>query len=416
MQKFRFYAGIDWASDSYQVCAMDSEGHVLGEKRFEHSGDGIGKCIEWLVVLAGGGAGSVAVAIEVPHGAMVEGLMENNVAVFAINPKQMDRFRDRYSVAGAKDDSRDAMVMADSLRTDQACFRHLELDEPAVLRLRELSRTEQDLRTDSNRLSNQLWEQLRRYYPQMLTLSRAANEPWLWDLLEAAPLPVDAVRLRPAKVKAILRAHRIRRVSAEQVIERLRQPALRLAPGAAEAASERALLLLPRLRLLEQQTQATARRIQQMLDELAAGEPEREGCEHRDAEILLSLPGVGRVIAATMLAEASQPLRTRDYQGLRNYGGAAPVTRRSGKKKVVMMRYACNGPLRNALHHWARTSIQKDRRAREHYAALRACGHSHARALRGLADRNLAMLIAMLKSGSLYDPAKRGQTIAAQAA
>lgn len=80
-------------------------------------------------------------------------------------------------------------------------------------------------------------------------------------------------------------------------------------------------------------------------------------------QILLSLPGIGPVIAATMLAEASQPLRERDYQALRNYTGAAPVTKRSGKKKVIVMRYACNEQLRNALYHWSRTSMQKDPRA-----------------------------------------------------
>jgi transposase len=311
-------------------------------------------------------------------------------------------------MAGAKDDDLDAFVMVDSLRTDQSCFRRVELDAPAIPRLRELSRMEQDLQTDHNRLANQLWEQLRRYYPQMLKLSPAANEVWLWDLLDSAPLPSNARKLRLAKVKAILRAHRIRRVTADQVLEQLRQPALRLAPGAAEAASEHVQMLLPRLRLLQQQRDATGRRIRQILDELST--PECQGREHRDAEILLSLPGIGPVIAATMLAEASQPLRDREYQALRNYAGAAPVTRRSGKRKVIVMRYACNERLRNALYHWSRTSMQKDPRAKHHYAALRHRGHSHGRALRGLADRNLAMLMSMLKSGTLYDPARRKST------
>jgi transposase len=393
----------------------DDQGKVLEEKQVEHSGDGIRQCIDWLLKLAAGDASRVAVAIEVPHGAMVESLIESNLAVFAINPKQMDRFRDRHTVAGAKDDDLDAFVMADSLRTDQRCFHRVELDEPAILRLRELSRMGQDLQIDGNRLANQLWEQLRRYYPQMLKLSPAADEAWLWDLLESAPLPGDAAKLKLAKVKAILGAHRIRRVTAAQVLEQLRQPALRLAPGAAEAASEHVQMLLPRLRLLKQQQEATARRIQGMLDELCAAPPEGQGCEHRDAEILLSLPGIGPVVAATMLAEASQPLRERDYQALRNYAGAAPVTRRSGKKKVIVMRYACNEQLRNALYHWSRCSMQKDARAKQHYAELRHRGHSHGRALRGLADRNLAMLIAMLKSGTLYDAARRGSAALAQA-
>lgn len=95
-------------------------------------------------------------------------------------------------------------------------------------------------------------------------------------------------------------------------------------------------MFLPRLRLLKQQN-ATARRIRGILEELCAAPPECEGREHRDASILLSLPGIGPVIAATMLAEAPQPLRNRDYQALRNYAGAAPVMRRSGKRKVIVM-------------------------------------------------------------------------------
>jgi hypothetical protein len=273
-QIYRYFVGIDWASDSYQICVASNKGEVLEEKRVEHSGEGIRQCIDWVLKMAAGDAGSVAVAIEVPHGAMVESLIESKLAVFAINPKQMDRFRDRHTVAGAKDDDLDAFVMADSLRTDQRCFHRVTLDEPEILRLRELSRMNQDLQIDSNRLANQLWEQLRRYFPQMLKLSPAADEAWLWDLLEWAPLPGDAAKIRLAKVKAILRAHRIRRVTAEQVLEQLRQPALRLAPGAAEAASEHVQLLLPRLRLLKQQ-QTTARRIQGILDQLCSAPGER---------------------------------------------------------------------------------------------------------------------------------------------
>ncbi len=242
---------------------------------------------------------------------MVESLIENNFAVFAINPKQMDRFRDRHTVAGAKDDSLDAFVMADSLRTDPRCFHRVELDHPAIVRLRELSRMDQDLQTESNRLSNQLWEQLRRYYPQMLKLSPAADEAWVWDVLESAPLPEAGGRLKLAKVKGILQAHRIRRVTAEQVLAQLRQPALRLAPGAAEAASEHVLMLLPRLRLLQQQRRATAQRIERILEELCAPPPECEGREHRDAEILLSLPGIGRSAKRDARRGFAAPQRTR---------------------------------------------------------------------------------------------------------
>jgi transposase len=404
--QFKYHVGIDWASDSYQVVVVGSTGDILGEKHVEHTGEGIRQFMDWLLPLASFDRSSIGVAIEIPHGAMVETLIENNLAVFAINPKQLDRFRDRHTVAGAKDDNLDGLVLADSLRTDQACFHRVELDEPSLLRLREWSRMSQDLQVESNRLANQLWEQLRRYYPQMLHLSPSASEAWIWDLLEAAPLPGDTAKLKRAKVQQILTVHRIRRVGAEQVLECLRQPPLQLAPGAAEAASEHVLLLLPRLRLLQQQQKTAARRIQSLLEELSA--PEGEGCGHRDAEILLSLPGVGPVVSATMLSEAAQPLRNRDYQALRMYAGVAPVTRQSGKRKVVVMRRACHPRLREALYHWSRTSVQKDERAKRQYAQLRKEGQSHGRALRGVADRNLAMLISMLKTGTLYDAARRG--------
>jgi hypothetical protein len=173
---FLYWAGIDWASEKYDLCVVDSKGKVCGKQQVEHSGKGIQLCIEWILKVTGSDANAVAVGIEVPHGAMVESLIENCIAVFAINTKQLDRFRDRHTVAGAKDDDLDAFVLADSLRTDQACFHRVELDEPAVLRLRELSRIGRDLQTDLNRLTNQLWEQLRRYYPQMLKLSSGADE------------------------------------------------------------------------------------------------------------------------------------------------------------------------------------------------------------------------------------------------
>jgi hypothetical protein len=73
---------------------------------------------EALQQLAQQSAESVAIGIEIPRGAVVETLVERRFAVYSLNPKQMDRFRDRHSVAGAKDDSRDALVIADSLRTD----------------------------------------------------------------------------------------------------------------------------------------------------------------------------------------------------------------------------------------------------------------------------------------------------------
>jgi len=216
-----------------------------------------------------------------------------------------------------------------------------------------------------------------------------------------APQPAAVQKLGRSRVEKLLKAHRIRRLNAEEILAALKVPALQLAPGAVEAASEHVLLQIPRLRLLDQQRNDVARRIKFVLEEMS--EPGQLG-EHRDAAIILSLPGVGQKVAATMLAEASQALAQRDYHALRSYAGAAPITRQSGKKKIVLMRNSCNPRMRNALYHWSRVGVQCDDRSQDHYAELRRAGHSHGRALRGVVDRLLAVLIAMLKSGTLYDP------------
>jgi hypothetical protein len=113
--EFHFYLGVDWATEQHQACIMDSQGQVLAQRKIEHSGKGIVEFIGWMEELAEGQVRRIAVALEVPRGPLVEAFLEHQWAVFSINPKQLDRFRDRHTVAGAKDDSRDAFVLGDSL-------------------------------------------------------------------------------------------------------------------------------------------------------------------------------------------------------------------------------------------------------------------------------------------------------------
>jgi transposase len=408
MHEYRVWVGIDWATEAHQVCVLDGDRRVLGERSVPHSGTGLGELADWLNELASQEPGCVAVAIEVPRGAVVETLVERGIHVYAINPKQLDRFRDRHTAAGAKDDRRDALVLANSLRTDLPSFRRVELQDPLIIQLREMSRVDDELKEEVSRLTNRLREQVHRYYVQLLELCPAADEPWLWSLLERAPSPVEGKKLPRGQVERLLKSHRIRRLSADDVIERLRTPPLHVAPGVVEAARAHIALLLPRLRLVTQQRRQCESQIEALLESLCSEAtdlgPQRE---HRDAKILRSLPGVGSLVAAAMLGEASQPLADRDYQVLRAQVGSAPVTIQSGKHRRVVMRRACNARLRCAVYHWARVNLQHDARSRAAYTSMRARGHSHGRALRGIADKLLYLLIAMLKKGELYDPARR---------
>jgi transposase len=408
--EYDLYVGVDWASEAHQVCVLDPEGARLTDLAVRHTGAGLA-ALRTALQQRVSEPSRIAVAIEVPHGPVVDALLEQGCHVFAINPKQLDRFRDRHTVAGAKDDRRDAFVAADALRTDRRAFRRLRLEDPQLLQIRELSRLHGELVADQGRLTNRLREQLWRFYPQLLGLSPAADEPWLWALLEQAPTPAHGRRLPLSALRTLLARQRIRRLTAEAIYAALQEPALPVAAGTLAAAREHMDLLLPRLRLAHAQRLRCARRLDKVLEELATPATGEEPAEHRDVTILRSLPGVGRVVAATMLAEASQPLAARDYQTLRAHAGAAPVTRQSGKTRLVAMRRSCNGRLREAVFHWARNAIRLDPPSRAHYDRLRQ-RHGHARALRGVVDRLLSVLVRMLSTGTLYDSTRRHQSAA----
>src|SRR5713101_413024 len=369
---YEWFVGIDWGSQQHQVCVLDGDRRRVGERVVDHDGASLAQLATWLWALSAGHPQRVAVAIEVPRGAMVEGLIERGFHVFAMNPKQLARFRDRHTMSGAKDDRRDAFVLADSVRTDQPSFRRLHLDAPQLLLLRELSRAEETLLEEFRRSANRLRDQLHRFYPQMLHLCSGADASWLWDLIDLAPTPAHAALLSKEQIQRVLKAHRLRRVKATEVLTCLQASALPVAPGAAEAAQAHCAFLLPCLRVLAEQLRSCAQQVEALLRALAQEPGEGEGPS--DVAIVQSLPGVGRKITAWLFAEAAQPLTERDYQVLRTHGGVAPVTKQSGKRRLVVMRHGCNPRVRHALYHMARVAMQHDAHFSSVYAALRAKG------------------------------------------
>ena len=120
MTQMKWFVGVDWGSRTHQACILDGAGAVRGERAFRHGGAGLAAMAAWIDDTAGDTpAAAVGVAIETPRGPVAESLLAHGLAVHSINPKQLDRFRDRHSPAGAKDDRRDARVLASALRTDR---------------------------------------------------------------------------------------------------------------------------------------------------------------------------------------------------------------------------------------------------------------------------------------------------------
>lgn len=428
------FVGVDWGSVNHRVVVLDQTGKELRDWTVTHTGDAIASFLERLVALVDGAAERCHVAIEVKQGPIVEALLERGLTVFAVNPKQTDRFRDRYMPSGAKDDRRDAFVLARALRTDADSLQRLSKTDRRTVVLRALIRLRDELVTDRTRLLLRFREQVWRYYVQLIELADGDFDArWLWALWEKAPTPRDGALLSKPVIARILRDHHVRRLDAPAVMAVLRKPAITVADGVEEAAVKHVRSIVERLRLLDSQIREANREIEQHLEmwsRMASGHEGPSGArttttaaadasstrEERttpsedepavrpdDLTILRSLPGVGTITLATMMAELSEPLHRRDYPALRAFFGVAPITRQSGNSKVVQMRRACSETLRNIAFNWARSAVQNDPSCKARFAALRARSKPPAQAYRAVIDHLLRVACSMLRSGALYD-------------
>ncbi|CAM5777364.1 IS110 family transposase [Labrys miyagiensis] len=405
------YIGVDWASATHYAYALDATGKKLGHRSFPHSGDGLVELAGWIRTTTGHEPNRLAIGIEVPHGPVVESLMDAGFLVYALNPKQLDRFRDRFTVAGAKDDRLDALVLADALRTDRRFYRLLEPMHPTIIELREWSRMTEDLSVERHRLANRFRHQLWRYYPQMLGLDEEWARNWILDLWELIPTPEKSRRVRTSTVAKLLKQRRVRKWTAEILLAHLRQTPITVAPGVAEACVVHCQLILARLRLVTAQMKDAMRQLERLCSAVAELPSARDTVvtTHRDPDILRSLPGVGPIVLAALLSEGRDAVARRDPKALRSLAGVVPVTRRSGKQNLVLMRQACPHRLRTAVYHWARVAVMHDVHTRSRYSALRQRGHSHARALRSVGSRLIGVACVMLANGELFDPDRAPQ-------
>lgn len=410
---FVWFVGIDWSSTNHQVCLLGADGSVRANRSFPHGGAGQAALARWLVDETGAAPGQIAVAIETPRGPVVEGLLAAGFTVHAIGPSQIRGPRRRYSPSGAKDDRRDARMLARALRADPQLFRRLAIEHPLVLQVRERSRTAGELTRQLTRYQNQIGQQLWRYFPQLLQIPGLRGQlvqPWFVALWEKAKTPQQAAQLTLPVLRNLLKKHGIRRLTAPALRDILRTPALRVAPGTAAAAIRALSSLFAQARTTQQLLGQAHHDLRELLAALSQAEANDDRPD--DLTILLSLPGVGLFVASTLFAEAYDLLQRRDYPAFRLRSGVAPVRIESGQTGWEARRLAVQHELREAVYHWARVASVRDPVSKARYRALRARGQTHGRALRTVGDRLLAVACAMLRDGTLYDP-KRVRPVAA---
>jgi transposase len=400
MSQPQWWIGIDLSSKEHEWCLVNIEGKVKRQGRLDHNPQGMAKLARVVDDISQDQPRTVAAAVETPRGTVVEVLLDRGVQVYSINPKQLDRFRDRHTVAGAKDDRLDAFVLADSLRTDTHLFHLVEPLPEENYCLRELSRTLEELEHIHRQQANRLWSLLSRYFPVLLRFCSGADEPWLWNLLKKAGTPQAAARLHVHQVRLILKPFRIQRFSADELVQAFNEPGILPDPVTSKVCNQHVQILVQQLILFQKQIKQCTADIKAALKRSATPQEDQNPS---DTDIVLSMVGIGWKTGAVLLSEASQAIRNADYRTLRGQSGVAPVTRSSGKKTVTLMRRACDHRLRKALHHAAGVAVMHVTPWHHIYSRIRGKGGSHARALRQVADRMLYVLTTMLQERTLFD-------------
>jgi transposase len=397
----KLFVGDDWAESHHDVEVMDAGGRRLSKARLPEGVAGIARLHAMIGEQLGedadeDDAGQVAVGIETDRGPWVQALVAAGYTVFAINPLQASRYRERHGVSGAKSDAGDAHVLADMVRTDSHQLRPVAGDTAQAAAVKVVTRTHKTLIWERTRHAQRLRHALRDYFPAALEAFEDLDAPDTLELLARAPDPASAARLTTAQISAALKRARRRDVPAKadkiQAVLRaahLGQPDI---VTAAYAASARALIAV--LGTLNEQVKTLQ------------GPVEAYFGQHPDAEIILSQPGLGPVLGARVLAElGDDPSRYASAKARKNYAGTSPITRASGKKKVVVARYVHNDRLIDALMTQAFSALNASPGARACYDRQRARGAGHNAALRQLANRLTGILHGCLKTRTRYDEA-----------
>jgi transposase len=388
------FVGDDWAEDHHDVYLMDEAGIRLAAKRLPEGLSGI-RALHALIAVHASDPARVVVGIETDRGLWVDALAAAGYQVYAVNPMAAARYRDRHHVSGAKSDAGDAKLLADLVRTDRHNHRQIAGDSPEAGAIKILARTHQSLIWARVRHTNMLRSALREFYPAALAAFDDLADRDALAILGRAPTPTQGARLSLSKIISALKsAGRQRNIDTRA---RDIQAGLRTEQLAAPAAVETAF-------------GATTTAAVHIIAALNAQIAELETTladhfeKHPDADIYLSLPGLGVILGARVIGEfGDDPNRYTTAKCRKNYAGTSPLTVASGRKRAVLARHVRNRRLYNAIDQWAFCAITTSPGARSFYDQRRDAGDLHHQALRALGNRLVGILHGCLHHHSHYD-------------
>jgi transposase len=386
-------AGVDWATDTNELCVVDAAGRVVTRRTLVHDAAGIRGLIDAVVT-----HDVTRVAIERPDGPVVDALLAADVDVVVVTPRQVKHLRSRYTATGSKDDRFDAYVLADVLRTDGHRLVSLTPDTPTTLALRSVVRARTDLVETRVAICNQLRAHLRIVFPGAVGLFADLDSPISLAFLTRFSTVEHAAWLSHRRLGAWLAANRYcGRTPTATLLDRLQSGPDGLHGDAAAAAAHTTSAYVETLKAIRAQIAALDTQIREQL------------ATHPDAHIFTSLPRAGQIRAAKLLVEIGDARgRFPTNAALAALAGAAPTTKQSGRHHTVVFRWACDLKLRDAIIDFAADSRRASPWAAAIYNRHRQAGKTHQHATRILARAWIRVIWRCWQDHTAYDPTRHG--------
>jgi transposase len=389
----RYYIGVDWGDRLHQVHIGDEEGKKVREVKVAETVEGLAEIGRWLDEKCVEGI-ELWAAIEKPQGRIVDFLLDHGVVVYPVNPKALDRVRDRYRMSGSKSDPFDAYVLAEFLRTDHVHLRALQPNSEKAQELKLLSRDQRRVERQKTRFIHQLTITLKEYYPRALEAFEDLQTQVALDFLKQYPTPAHLQALKRREFNRFAtKQHHLSKKRFEQLWEELKKPQLPVPEHVVRAKAQLVQILIEQLGASIKAVKIYQDRVESFFASTPA------------AEIAQTLPGgKGGVIVPAIWAELGDAVsRWQSSRHLQAEAGVVPVTKASGKSRFVQFRFACNKHLRYAMYWFSFGSLRHCEWARLYYRGQKAKGHTHPEALRALGAKWLKIIFVMWRDHKPYD-------------
>lgn len=388
--------GVDWADAEHAVHVLFPDGRVSATQ-VEQTPEALDA---WIAQLGEPFPdATIAIALEQKHGALVAGLLKfPNVRLYPINPAQLANYRKAIVNSGAKSDPSDAQLLAQFLQHYLDQLRPLKPDDAHT---RELALLAQDRRTAVDQrtaLTLELKSALKQYFPLVLLLvASKLYAQFICRLLLKWPTLGELQKAKRHTVRNFFYANNLRGDHIEQKLDQIYGAvALTEDPALLSAGARRAKKLAQLLLVLNQTVDEYDEQMSKLLE------------AHADYEIFKSLPGAALQMQARLLtAFGTDRDRFDSAEQIQALSGIAPVTRQSGKTRIVTHRWACPKFLKQTFHEYAGLSIKKSKWANAYYTMQREKNSKTAQmAKRALAYKWMRIIFRCWKDRVPYDEAK----------